>query len=93
MQPIYQPTAARRAFPCWDEPLLKARFTITMISRKDTTNLSNMPVISEEVHKPGTGTDDCGDAALAKMFAALGTDEPSKDEWKITKFDTTPLVR
>lgn len=62
-----------------------------MISRIDTTNLSNMSVASEEVHKPETVN--CDDAALAKMFAALCTEEQSKDEWKITKFNTTPLVR
>lgn len=91
MHPTYQPTAARRAFPCWDEPSLKARFTITMISRQDTTNLSNMSVASEEVYKPETGNHD--GAAPAKIFATLGTDEQGKDEWKITKFNTTPLVR
>ncbi|KAH9477731.1 Aminopeptidase 2 [Psilocybe cubensis] len=44
----FQPTAARSAFPCWDEPLLKATFTITMISRADTVSLSNMPALSEQ---------------------------------------------
>lgn len=91
MHPIYKPTAARRAFPCWDEPSLKARFTITMISRVDTTNISNMPVASEEVHKPETS--DYDDAALTKTFTTIGTEEQSKDEWKVTKFNTTPLVR
>ncbi|KAI5119980.1 hypothetical protein M0805_004425 [Coniferiporia weirii] len=47
----FESTAARRAFPCWDEPLLKATYSITMISREDTVNLSNMPVISEESYK------------------------------------------
>ncbi|KAG8217461.1 hypothetical protein J3R82DRAFT_5606 [Butyriboletus roseoflavus] len=85
----FEPTAARRAFPCWDEPSLKARFTITMISRIDTTNLSNMPV-SSEVHK--LEASDYDEVALAKMFATLGTEEQSKDEWKVTKFNTTPLM-
>lgn len=87
----HKPTAARRAFPCWDEPALKARFSITMISRVDTTNLSNMPIASEDVYKPETNNYD--DAALAKIFATLSTEEQSKDEWKISKFETTPLVR
>jgi len=91
MHPTHQPTAARRAFPCWDEPSLKAKFTITMISRMDTTNLSNMSVASEEAHKQETGN--CDDAALAKIFATLSTEEQSDDEWKITKFNTSPLVR
>jgi aminopeptidase 2 len=40
--------SARRAFPGWDEPALKATYDITLISRADTVNLSNMPVASEK---------------------------------------------
>jgi len=50
-----------------------------------------MSVASEEVYKPETVNYD--NAVLAKIFSALGTEEQSKDEWKITKFNTTPLVR
>lgn len=62
-----------------------------MISRIDTTNLSNMSVASEEVYKPETGHDD--DAALAKLLASLCAEGQSQDGWKITRFNTTPLVR
>ncbi|KAF7301221.1 Leucyl aminopeptidase [Mycena indigotica] len=51
----FQPTDARAAFPCWDEPALKAKFTVTMISRADTVNLSNMPVASETSYNPNSG--------------------------------------
>ena len=40
-------TDARRAFPCFDEPSLKAEFTITLIADKHLTCLSNMDVNSE----------------------------------------------
>ena len=40
-------TDARRAFPCFDEPSLKAKFTITLIADKHLTCLSNMDVASE----------------------------------------------
>ncbi|KAG8910898.1 Aminopeptidase 2 mitochondrial [Tulasnella sp. 417] len=51
----FAPTDARRAFPSWDEPLLKATYDVTMISRADTVNLSNMPVTSEEPFPDATG--------------------------------------
>ncbi|KAK1769668.1 mitochondrial aminopeptidase 2 [Phialemonium atrogriseum] len=42
-----EPTDARRAFPCFDEPSLKAKFTVTLIADKNLTCLSNMDVASE----------------------------------------------
>jgi aminopeptidase 2 len=49
-------TDARRAFPCFDEPSLKAEFTITLIADKHLTCLSNMDVASEsEVHSKISG--------------------------------------
>ncbi|KDR73449.1 hypothetical protein GALMADRAFT_71758 [Galerina marginata CBS 339.88] len=76
----FGPTAARRAFPCWDEPLLKATFAVTMISRADTTNLSNMAAISEEDVQAGNIPTD-----LAEILAST-----ANEKWKITKFGTTP---
>ena len=37
---------ARRAFPCWDEPAMKAIFTISMIIPEDLTAVANMPETS-----------------------------------------------
>ncbi|TID29521.1 hypothetical protein CANINC_001916 [Pichia inconspicua] len=41
-------TDCRRAFPSFDEPNLKAEFTIALIGKKEFTFLSNMDVKSEE---------------------------------------------
>lgn len=42
-----EPTDARRAFPCFDEPALKATYTTTLVAEKHLTCLSNMDVASE----------------------------------------------
>ncbi|KAK4540281.1 hypothetical protein LTR36_009593 [Oleoguttula mirabilis] len=43
-----EPTDARRAFPCFDEPALKASYTVTLIADHNQTCLSNMDVASEK---------------------------------------------
>jgi puromycin-sensitive aminopeptidase len=42
-------TDARRIFPCFDEPGLKARFRLTAVVPKRLTALSNMPVESDKI--------------------------------------------
>ena len=42
----FEATSARRAFPCFDEPALKAVFDLTMVVPKDRLAISNMPVVS-----------------------------------------------
>ncbi|KAE9406410.1 hypothetical protein BT96DRAFT_875684 [Gymnopus androsaceus JB14] len=76
----FEATYARSAFPCWDEPALKATYAVTMVSKANTVNISNMTATSEKVFSPNDHAD----------FKTLFDD--INEEWKITKFETTPLM-
>ena len=52
----FEPTDARRAFPCWDEPAIKATFEIILIIPTHLTALANTSVAREQVNDDGTST-------------------------------------
>ena len=43
-----QATDARKTFPCYDEPAIKAKFDITLVRKSHMQALSNMPIVSNE---------------------------------------------
>ncbi|KAI1877775.1 hypothetical protein JX265_003783 [Neoarthrinium moseri] len=52
---MMEPISARSVFPCWDEPEIKAHFTVCIVADVDLTCLSNMELDSERLIKRTQG--------------------------------------
>jgi puromycin-sensitive aminopeptidase len=66
----FESTDARRAFPCWDEPALKAVFQTTLVIDERLTAISNTAIVRETV-LPGTGKKEVVFADTIKMSTYL----------------------
>jgi aminopeptidase N/puromycin-sensitive aminopeptidase len=66
----FEPTDARRAFPCFDEPAFKAAFDISLVIDAGDTAISNGPIVSD-TPGPGEGKHTLAFATTPKMSTYL----------------------
>src|SRR5256714_7385650 len=76
----FDPSDARRFFPCWDEPSFRARFQLTAVVPENWLAVSNMPVESERKIDPPSPN-----AGPARSSGATGID-------KEVRFQPTPSM-
>ena len=77
----FEPTDARRAFPCWDEPAFKATFAVSLVVDDGLTALSNAPVVSAE---------DLGDGSRRITFEDTMTMSTYLVAFVVGPFEMTP---
>ena len=88
-------TDARRAFPCWDEPDIKATFKVTLIIPSDLVAVSNMSIVRESEVEPGLKKLEFGETPimstylLAFIIGELGCVERTADDGTIVRVYTT----
>ncbi len=64
----FEATDARRAFPCWDEPALKAKFRLTLVIPSDLAAVSNMLPVSESEESGGLRRVTFGDTPVMSTY-------------------------
>ena len=92
----FEATDARRAFPCWDEPSIKASFRVTLLVPSHLTALSNMEVLSENEVEPGLKKVEFAETPvmstylLAFIVGDLGHIEKESSDGTMIRVWTTP---
>ena len=66
----FESTDARRAFPCWDEPAIKAVYQVTLVVGEKLTAISNAGIVRETL-LAGTGKKEVVFAESMKMSTYL----------------------
>ena len=88
-------TDARRAFPCWDEPAIKATFKVTLVIPSELVAVSNMSIVRESEVEPGLKRLEFGETPimstylLAFIIGELGCVERTADDGTIVRVYTT----
>ena len=92
----FEATDARRAFPCWDEPAIKATFETTLMVPSHLTAVSNTPILSETLVEQGVKrvqfakTPPMSTYLLAFVVGELESIEASSDTGTLARVWTTP---
>jgi len=88
-------TDARRAFPCWDEPDIKATFKVTLIIPSELVAVSNMSIVRESEVEPGLKRLEFGETPimstylLAFIIGELSCVERTAEDGTIVRVYTT----
>ncbi len=91
----FEATDARRAFPCWDEPAIKAAFKVTLLIPSELVAVSNMNVVQESEAEPGIKKLEFGETPimstylLAFIIGELGCVEKTAADGTIVRVWTT----
>ena len=80
----FEAADARRAFPCFDEPEFKARFTLTLNIPSELVAIANGPVLSET---------DVGNGRKEVRFAATPPISSYLVAYTVGPYDVTPVAR
>ncbi|KDE03415.1 hypothetical protein MVLG_06081 [Microbotryum lychnidis-dioicae p1A1 Lamole] len=83
----FQPTMARRAFPCFDHPTQKATFSLTLLSPAGYTSLANSPELER--------SSSCGALPTTTVLTRdfLGLKKSAEGAaWEVVRFKTTPIM-
>lgn len=92
----FEPTDARRAFPCWDEPSIKASFEVTLVVPQNVAAVSNMPIVAEAHLENGTKniryqeTPKMSTYLLAFIVGEMESIEATTDGGTLIRVFTTP---
>ena len=92
----FEATDARRAFPCWDEPAIKAKFKVTLLIPSDLAAVSNMDIVAETEVESGikklefAETPIMSTYLLAFIVGELRSVEKKADNGTIVRVWTTP---